>query len=540
MVHSITILNSQGHLSNFLHSKLNDKNYPVKLENNLDKCDSSIVIYMPTSSTKDDFALHITKHLKRDQVLLRIITSYNTSHEQALLYDNMQAKLVDLHLPFVVGSSTINYDVPLVSMLRSALLTGRIEVTDSRKWIALLWNKDLLRAIKAIINATNRLPKYSSYHLRSFSCTIAKLANNIASRTNCIIDWECKDEDPALLDQAWNNDKFSKDFRFLFTGNFTSMFDDLYSNVLNVLTPEEQIFVLSNPLPVHSVYCAPLQLNRLADVLLISHLYNEQLLIRSWIRTNSMHAARAIVIDYNSFDQTRTIFNEEAPDGWVMVQSKNKDFGFEEADLEVFEYAKKHRKEWVICLNTTEFLLHPCLRHTLNDKKEIMIRYRSHTLIGPNDKPWYDGVPIAQQRWTYNWFSSWDYSRYMYRDDDIVFTTGRHFIIPNDKVNSKKQTYLKDYRTMYTRDNAVEVPMELCDDEGILCKAAATPYPQNMPRKAQIQSRMIQKDIQRGWTHHLFAGLEQLKQWHENVFTFGPSYDLSETKVWQSLYKHKV
>lgn len=294
--------------------------------------------------------------------------------------------------------------------------------------------------------------------------------------------------------------------------------------LLVVPFPQQRVIDLQSNQVVMSnmVKQAPLSLNALPRVLLTSHFYNEEVLLRTWIRTNSMHAEKAILIDYASTDRSRQIIEEEAPDNWIVVQSKNQYFAPEEVDKEVLEYEKMYRNEWTISLNTTEFLLHPCLRYSLLQRSEDVLRFQCHTLVGPNNNLWLDDIPIAQQRWLYNWYLSSNYSRYLHRSTTLDYNVGRHSLkcIQNDQLNAECFV-----------DNI----------EGLLCKALAAPYPQIAIRKMQVQTRLPLKDIEKGWgTQHVIKDLDELNKQIEKVYNFGPFQDLSKSNVWQNLYKYKV
>ncbi|CAF2213964.1 unnamed protein product, partial [Rotaria magnacalcarata] len=106
-------------------------------------------------------------------------------------------------------------------------------------------------------------------------------------------------------------------------------------------------------------------------------------LLPYWIRHHASMFDMAILIDYNSTDQSLEIIRREAPTSWKVVSSRNKDFDSQLVDEEVVEYEKMHPNAWKIVLNTPEFLVHSNLRQMLADieSNDSVKTFRVRSLI---------------------------------------------------------------------------------------------------------------------------------------------------------------
>jgi hypothetical protein len=94
--------------------------------------------------------------------------------------------------------------------------------------------------------------------------------------------------------------------------------------------------------------------------IVISHVKNEEYLLNWWLPHHKPKFDHGIIIDYNSTDRTRDIIKEICPT-WQIIQSRNKEFGALDADLEVMSIEKaiqnQYPRTWMIALNVTEFLI---------------------------------------------------------------------------------------------------------------------------------------------------------------------------------------
>jgi len=99
---------------------------------------------------------------------------------------------------------------------------------------------------------------------------------------------------------------------------------------------------------------------------LICHFYNEEFLLPFFVKHYVKMVDRAIMIDYASTDNSRQIIKELAPH-WEIRASRNKVFIEPQIGLEVMDI-EKEIDDWKMCLNVTEFILHPNLKNYLSKK----------------------------------------------------------------------------------------------------------------------------------------------------------------------------
>lgn len=105
---------------------------------------------------------------------------------------------------------------------------------------------------------------------------------------------------------------------------------------------------------------------------LISHFFNEEYLLPWWLNHHKKFFNDAILIDYNSTDNSCDIIKEICPN-WKIIKTQNSHFDSRAIDLEVTEI-EKSITGWRICLNTTEFLVGDySIIDTLKNKKQLFI-----------------------------------------------------------------------------------------------------------------------------------------------------------------------
>ena len=215
--------------------------------------------------------------------------------------------------------------------------------------------------------------------------------------------------------------------------------------------------------------------NTLINTCVLTHFYNEEFLIRQWIRHHSPLFQKGILIDYNSTDKTLDIIKEEAPSTWIVVKSRNKDFEAKLVDQEIMDYEglPDNKDIWKIALTTTEFLVHVNLRNMLKNIEHNCIHFPSFKINGVDKDdisglPFNDNISIIKQRYRYidegNIFSS--YSRFIHKNIIVNYLPGRHVISEN---------YAQDFT-------------------GFICKFIYSPWPEIKVRKLQIQARMPMYD----------------------------------------------
>jgi len=92
---------------------------------------------------------------------------------------------------------------------------------------------------------------------------------------------------------------------------------------------------------------------------IISHILNEEYLMRWWVPHHLKKFDHGIIIDYGSTDNSLDIIRTLAPH-WEIVRSVNPDFNAYTLDVEVHNIEKQVQEKfpgaWMIALNATEFL----------------------------------------------------------------------------------------------------------------------------------------------------------------------------------------
>lgn len=211
----------------------------------------------------------------------------------------------------------------------------------------------------------------------------------------------------------------------------------------------------------------------------ISHFYNEQLLIKEWIDWHKQFFDIGILINHQSTDNSVEIAKSVLPEGWKIVDTKLNDFNVTLTDEEVQNYEKELPVEcWKMSLNTTEFIFEP-------EFKEIVTRMGKHY---PQQALGFRGVclvdkqedlPISSPIWsnrTHGFlyqagtpvFHRW---RFIHQSECGHYTPGRHdTFLP--KVNFADLYHL---HLLYS------------------------PWPQCIGRKLQIQNRIPPEDKAQGF-----------------------------------------
>jgi nucleoside-diphosphate-sugar epimerase/SAM-dependent methyltransferase len=247
-------------------------------------------------------------------------------------------------------------------------------------------------------------------------------------------------------------------------------------------------------------------------VLLVTHFFNEELLLPLWIRHHSSMFDMAILIDYNSTDRSCEIIRNEAPSTWKVVPSRNKYFMSIDIDLEVMDYEKMYPTAWKIALNIPEFLVHHNLREMLAEMEPSndirVLRFRSVIMVGNDSTPFQRNTSLLKQRSQYMQNPSaleqrsgiTMFSRYMHRHPYGIYKPGRHDIT----VNSWQWAPI-----------------------GFIAKYQYTPWPEIINRKLQIRTRVLQSEFNRGWATYHNVDLKSLTNQKHSVNTL-PHADLKD------------
>lgn len=241
--------------------------------------------------------------------------------------------------------------------------------------------------------------------------------------------------------------------------------------------------------------------------ILISHFYNEEALLTQWIRHHAPLFDCAVLIDYNSTDQSREIIRREAPDSWNVVASYNREFGAMAIDAEVSGYENSFdNNHWRLALTTTEFLFTTGLRRKENpifssNLTTKAIRIPALSSIDREDAPKNDkSQALLRQK---NLFYSQDdsckgilseeedrymnnhYNRFMHciRDFNNPYVVGRH-----------------EFRHASTQTNLH------------ILKMFYSPFPEFFSRKLQIKNRIPESDKQFHFGHQHMVEYDKLSE----------------------------
>ena len=236
--------------------------------------------------------------------------------------------------------------------------------------------------------------------------------------------------------------------------------------------------------------------------ILLSHFYNEEMLMPHWIRHHAPMFDEAVLVDYDCTDASRAIIEREAPSSWRVVSTRNTCFEARSVDAEIEDCERTLPLEaWKLTLNTTEFLLHPNLREHLRDQPPthiigwpVMVMVGKDPCDAASDEErkslaFRHGVPLLKQRTEY--LPDDFRPRYMHHGCQVLYAIGRHGIDAMSPAATIQET----------------------DYSGVVCKFTQTPWPECAQRKFQIQSRIPESDrVRRLGFHHLIPDHEALER----------------------------
>lgn len=258
--------------------------------------------------------------------------------------------------------------------------------------------------------------------------------------------------------------------------------------------------------------------------LLISHFYNEELLLPSWCLHHRDMFDVAVVIDHSSTDKSCEIIEKLCPN-WIKVRSKLSQFDCAATDQEVMFYERQYPDHWKLCLNTTEFLWTRYLDMRID---EFMSFYPDTEAFGMSsfclvDSPkqskggdGFDGyftVPFyLGKTWGYKdqpfGFNVSRFRRFIHRGLDGQYDVGRH----STKLSS-------------TNTEALHI-----------LHATYSPWPYCRERKLQIQGKMPESDKAQGKGVQHIVSPEQLNARY--LQHLGVSKDLLEYHEFRGPYEH--
>ena len=169
-------------------------------------------------------------------------------------------------------------------------------------------------------------------------------------------------------------------------------------------------------------------------VVLINHFFNEQFMLPYWIQHHAPHFDKAVLIDYNSTDNSADIVRRLAPSSWRIVRSRNKYFEAIPCDDEVVSYEAEDPSDWKLALTTAEFLIHKNLRKAANEvyirAPAQVVRFPGMYMTGDDSKVLtrFSGLPLQRSQYILMPYKASLYGRYLHRHNERIYTGGRHWV----------------------------------------------------------------------------------------------------------------
>lgn len=248
---------------------------------------------------------------------------------------------------------------------------------------------------------------------------------------------------------------------------------------------------------------------------LVTHFYNEEILLPHWIKLHREIVDDCILIDYASTDNSREIIKSLAPSYWRVVDSRNEVFDPWKVDDEVEEWELELRTDWKFCLNVTEMLWCKDLKQIMEDNRgKDAIGFKSYMMVDSNlnlslDEPLWknrtngyldDGSAVNSRR-----------GRFMHSHNHGHYNLGRH---------------------------GTPFPDIVTDDNWNLIFASFSPWPQAVGRKMQIQTKADPTQLAQGFGLQHRQTLETLDAFYKQELS--KSNDLLLDKNFKINYDHYI
>lgn len=249
-------------------------------------------------------------------------------------------------------------------------------------------------------------------------------------------------------------------------------------------------------------------------ITLISHFYNEELLIEDWVRHHIPLFDRAILINHNSTDRSVEIARSVMPDTWEIVDTKLPDFGAIGVDNEVMDI-EATLDGWKMALNTTEYLFCADFRDRL---QRLESEHPGIQAFGCRPLSLVDVgyQPIESPIWRNRHHGFLNYGE-------------------GNPVHRQWRFVHKGVRGEYTPGRHDTNLTKFCDPEFYHLHLLFSPWPFCIPRKMQIQTRipLFDRRNNMGVQHYVDEALLE-KRWNEAQ---GFSYDLMTLPVFKENYE---
>lgn len=256
---------------------------------------------------------------------------------------------------------------------------------------------------------------------------------------------------------------------------------------------------------------------------LVSHFFSESLLIKSWLDWHIPLFDRGVLINQGSTDNSVDIAAGLIPPSWQIVDSKLDWFDACETDREVEFYESMLKKlgcDWIITLNTTEFMFTPNLKDKLaawsNEFPEVQaFGARSFVLIDKDLNQPLESPIWKNRNWGYLEYEEnkplTRHRRLMHNQTHGQYTPGRHS-------SNLPSMDIRDFTILHFN---------------------MSPYPQCIPRKLQIDSRIPDSNRAMGFgVQHFLLTSNILEERRQQALTF--SDDLFKIDLYKKYYEELI
>jgi len=234
----------------------------------------------------------------------------------------------------------------------------------------------------------------------------------------------------------------------------------------------------------------PARKQRQRKLMLLTHFFNEEMLLPFFIQHHAPSFDHAVLIDFDSTDRSVELIKRLAPPSWRVVRSTTgRVFDARKTDQQIMDWEAQFPEDWHIALTVTEFLVHPTLRSFLQNYNPPpgltrIVKFRSAEMVGDDTHPLQYGGSLPKQRSVYQSGNVCGlYCRFAhagFKAKEYSYVPGRHGM-----QNNKQQT--------------PEVA-----SEGVILKYKWTPWPESIKRKQQEGANIPQSDAAQGFgTDHI-------------------------------------
>jgi hypothetical protein len=248
---------------------------------------------------------------------------------------------------------------------------------------------------------------------------------------------------------------------------------------------------------------------------IISHFFNEELMLEDWIKHHSKIFEHGILIDHHSTDRSREIAETFIPSTWKVVTSRCSDFEAHAVDQEVMAL-EIELPGWKMALNTTEYMFTPELEKKLREwehqyPQALAFGSRAACLIDPNA----DEHRRPLWKSSHYGYISYDPSsqpgrpwRFIHKSTTGQYTVGRHTVsLPSQNIPEFLHLWFN-----------------------------LSPWPACKQRKLQIQTRIPHSNkVARLGYQHIVTEQELEQRWKDSQPYIG---DLLSHPLYQNYYSH--